>query len=314
MASMAQDPFNHQIVLNEALRTISLETLAQPDLGSLFERVALLLKPVLSFDQVVFSVYDLQRRTAVLSIVGDDGLSSVAVPLDTEYQQWSSSPQIVDQSDLPDTLKSWLEGGIQSYCSAPLNTTHRSVGAIGFGSTQRDEYTPADLECLRYVAVQIAFAVSEDLYSRRLAVPEPNRKTELNQKSPDYATGMLDAEGRVLTWNTSVERPSGYRSEEIVGNHMSLFYTSADLEQHRDREELRIAAEQGTYETEHWFVRRDGTQFWANVLFTTLRIKQGQVWRFLVTARNLSQRKLAEEALLVGMADILGSSGSVANL
>ena len=39
----------------------------------------------------------------------------------------------------------------------------------------------------------------------------------------DYAIYMLDAEGRVRTWNESARRIKGYDAEEIVGRHFRIF-------------------------------------------------------------------------------------------
>src|SRR5437870_5432444 len=45
----------------------------------------------------------------------------------------------------------------------------------------------------------------------------------------DYAIFMLDAEGRVATWNAGAERIKGYRADEIIGRHFACFYTPHDL-------------------------------------------------------------------------------------
>jgi len=41
----------------------------------------------------------------------------------------------------------------------------------------------------------------------------------------DYAIFMLDARGYVMSWNDGAEHIKGYKAEEIVGRHMSAFYT-----------------------------------------------------------------------------------------
>jgi PAS domain-containing protein len=226
MASMVFDKFDRQAVLNAALLKISEEIVVPQERGRLFESLARLIQPVLAFDQAVFSVFGVDRQTAGLSVVGHGALSSLALPVDDEYRQWFNTPRIAEVGDLPSVLKFLQERGIRSYCSAPLNTMHRSLGAIGLGSTHPDIYTQVDVEFLQRVAVQVAFAVGDDLNYRR----ERNRQAQQNpyfsiEGSPDFATGMLDSDGRVLTWNTSAQRPGGYRSEEIIGKYVSLFYS-----------------------------------------------------------------------------------------
>ena len=39
----------------------------------------------------------------------------------------------------------------------------------------------------------------------------------------DYAIYMLDAEGRVRSWNEGAQRIKGYSADEIVGRHFRIF-------------------------------------------------------------------------------------------
>ena len=82
----------------------------------------------------------------------------------------------------------------------------------------------------------------------------------------DYAIFMLDPYGYVTTWNEGAQRIKGYDSEEIIGEHFSVFYTPEDKERDHPEQELRIAAAEGSYEEEGLRVRKDGSTFWANVL------------------------------------------------
>src|SRR6478735_6792762 len=44
----------------------------------------------------------------------------------------------------------------------------------------------------------------------------------------DYAIYLLDANGRVSSWNPGAERFKGYGADEIIGQHFSVFYTPED--------------------------------------------------------------------------------------
>src|SRR5687767_6067227 len=87
----------------------------------------------------------------------------------------------------------------------------------------------------------------------------------------DYAIFMLDAQGHVLTWNAGAERIKGYRAGDIIGQHFSTFYPSEALARGLPAHELEVAARVGSFEDEGWRVRKDGSQFWANVVITALR-------------------------------------------
>jgi len=301
----------------EALVKISEEIGIEHNLNSLFERLADLLGRVLGFDLVLFSVNDLDGQSIVVHVVEKGNLFSEELPLDAEYRKWVSIPRIAKQRDLPSGLKLLRDRGIQSYCSVPLGTAHWSVGSMGIGNERAHAYTQQDLEFLRPVAAEVAFAVNEDLTYRRLEGSEPNRQQEedlwsLLERSPDYAIATLDLSYRVLTWNTGAHRLAGYSSGEVVGHTLAEFFPREFAAQ--AKADLRVAAQEGRNDVERWFVRRDGSRIWVNRMITALKDSRGRVSRFLMVSRDITERKLAEEALLIGMADILGAGSDVRNL
>src|ERR687886_99049 len=113
----------------------------------------------------------------------------------------------------------------------------------------------------------------------------------------DYAIVMLDPEGCIITWNSGAERIKQYRSTEIIGQHVSCFYTSEDIQLGKPMQGLKIAAHQSRFEDEGWRVRKDGSKFWGNVVTTALRDEDGQLRGFVRVTRDITERKLAQEAL-----------------
>src|SRR5271156_1511464 len=87
----------------------------------------------------------------------------------------------------------------------------------------------------------------------------------------DYAIIALDPQGTISSWNTGAERIKGYSANEIIGKHLSCFYPADDVARNLPDELLGRAAKDGVVEQEGWRVRKDGTQFWADVLITALR-------------------------------------------
>ncbi len=113
----------------------------------------------------------------------------------------------------------------------------------------------------------------------------------------DYAIFMLDPNGIILTWNAGAQRAKGYKAEEIIGKHFSQFYSEEAKAINHPAHELEIATKEGRYEEEGWRIRKDGTEFWANVVITAVRDEQGQLLGFAKVTRDLTERKLAEENL-----------------
>jgi PAS domain S-box-containing protein len=111
----------------------------------------------------------------------------------------------------------------------------------------------------------------------------------------DYAIFLLDRDGYVRSWNAGAERIKGYKAAEIMGQHFSRFYPREAVERDWPGEELRRASVEGRFEDENWRVRKDGSQFWANVVITALRDEAGEIRGFLKVTRDLTERRQAEE-------------------
>lgn len=111
----------------------------------------------------------------------------------------------------------------------------------------------------------------------------------------DYAIFLLEPQGHVTTWNRGAERIKGYAPEEIIGEHLSIFYPPD--EHHQAHEALKTAAKTGRFEGEGWRVRKDGSQFWGNVSLTALHDESGVLKGFVEITYDLTVRKQAEEKL-----------------
>jgi PAS domain S-box-containing protein len=112
----------------------------------------------------------------------------------------------------------------------------------------------------------------------------------------DYAIFALDPEGRVSTWNSGARRLKGWDAPEILGRHFSTFYPTEDVLAGKPARELEEAARLGRFEDEGWRVRKDGSQFWANVVITALRDGEGVLRGFGKVTRDLTARRAREEA------------------
>jgi len=138
--------------------------------------------------------------------------------------------------------------------------------------------------------------------SARKQVEERLRWTEesfrlMVESVSDYAIVMLDPEGHVVSWNTGAERIKGFAAEEIVGQHFARFYPKDAVADGKPRRDLDLAAASGRYEDEGWRVRKDGTSFWANIVFTAIRDQEGDLRGFAKLTRDLTERNKVELAL-----------------
>lgn len=111
----------------------------------------------------------------------------------------------------------------------------------------------------------------------------------------DFAIFMTDDSGHIISWNKGAEFIKGYSASEIIGKHISVFYTPAQIEEGVPQMNLQITREKGRFESEGWRIRKDGTKFWANVVFTVLKDSGGNMVGFGKITRDMTRRKTIEE-------------------
>ncbi|WP_254621267.1 hybrid sensor histidine kinase/response regulator [Stutzerimonas stutzeri] len=126
---------------------------------------------------------------------------------------------------------------------------------------------------------------------------EQDRYRLLIDSITDYAIYMLDADGRIASWNAGARRFKGYAETEILGQHFSRFYTEEDRAAGMPQKTLDTAVAEGRFEGEGWRVRKDGSRFWCHVVVDPIWAADGSLLGFAKITRDLTERKLAEESL-----------------
>ncbi len=111
----------------------------------------------------------------------------------------------------------------------------------------------------------------------------------------DYGIFMLDVDGKIASWNRGAQWIKGYRSEEIIGRHFSVFYGEEDRRAGKPARELEVASASGRFEEEGWRVRKYGERFWANVVINAVRDERGKLLGFVKVTRDLTERRNAEQ-------------------
>jgi PAS domain S-box-containing protein len=113
----------------------------------------------------------------------------------------------------------------------------------------------------------------------------------------EYAIFLLDASGRVATWNPGAERIKGYHSDEIIGKHFSCFYLEEDRAAGKPASTLHNALVNGQAHDEGWRIRKDGLKFWARITVSRLLDQDGRLLGFSEVTRDRTERRNIEVAL-----------------
>ena len=125
-----------------------------------------------------------------------------------------------------------------------------------------------------------------DLHNKHSSLYE-----QLVQTVVDYAIYMMDLDGYIISWNAGAERIKGYKAEEVIGRHFSLFFTEQDCADGRPAFLVGKALSSGVAQDEGWRVRKDGTRFWALVALDVVRSPEGDVIGLAKITRDITDRR-----------------------
>ncbi|MDH2068264.1 bifunctional diguanylate cyclase/phosphodiesterase [Pantoea sp. GD03673] len=114
----------------------------------------------------------------------------------------------------------------------------------------------------------------------------------------DYAIYMLDIDGVVVNWNAGAQRAKGYKADEVVGQHFSLFYSAQERLNRTPEANLGIALKTGRFEDEGWRYRKDGSAFWAHVVIDAIHDDDGRLIGFAKITRDRTEGREQEQQIL----------------
>lgn len=177
------------------------------------------------------------------------------------------------------------------------------VGLDLFGRKKDGSEFPADIS-LNYIKTDegiLASAAIRDITERKSVERRIKENEEqfrlLVENIKDYAIIMLDSDGNIKSWNKGAESINGYSADEIIGKNISVFYTQDEINRKEPEQNLKKAKEKGRYENEALRVRKDGSQFFADVIYTSLYDDKNNFRGFLKVTRDITQRKKNEEEI-----------------
>jgi PAS domain S-box-containing protein len=113
----------------------------------------------------------------------------------------------------------------------------------------------------------------------------------------NYAIFMVDPAGRIKSWNPGAQAIKGYTSDEVIGQPISIFYTPEELERDEPAHNLHMAEKDGSYHSEGWRLRKNGSRFWADIVFTAVYDSDQRLQGFAKITRDMSEQKKANEMI-----------------
>jgi PAS domain S-box-containing protein len=132
---------------------------------------------------------------------------------------------------------------------------------------------------------------------RRAVHHSEERLRVLLESVRDHAIFLLDGRGVIKICNSVAERIYGWRTADLVGQPISVFFNAEDREAGKPRQVLSAAASAAFHQEQSWCVRRDGSAFWAEVNYACVKDEAGGLAGFCAVARDLTEATRAQREL-----------------
>lgn len=126
----------------------------------------------------------------------------------------------------------------------------------------------------------------------------------LIESARDYAIFSTDLQRRVDYWSSGAQRVFGFTEEEMLGQSADIIFTPEDRANNAPEVESATARRDGRAADERWHMRKDGTRFYASGVMMPLVGDDGRHRGLLKIARDLTERKLAEDQLRVAREEL----------
>lgn len=193
---------------------------------------------------------------------------------------------------------------LRFYAGALLKTTDDlPLGTVCVLDYRPRELTELQQRTLRILAKQIMAQLDlrrivrseREAYQR--AEEEKTRYLAVFESATDYGIVVTDKEGVIIDWNTGAAEILGWKKEEAVGQHVSVFFTPEDRDLKIAEAEMAAALVRGRGVDERWHIRKNGERFWANGQMMPLKSDGNAVDGFVKILRDRTSQRLALERL-----------------
>jgi PAS domain S-box-containing protein len=113
----------------------------------------------------------------------------------------------------------------------------------------------------------------------------------------DCAIALVDANGRVLSWNRGAQLITGYSPREAIGTHLNHCCRPDTAAWRAESRALETGLQEGPLEINGWRTRKDGSKYWSNAVLTSVRDDAGVKRGFVELSRDITRRKHIDERL-----------------
>lgn len=206
-----------------------------------------------------------------------------------------------------DLVKSF---GIKAYACHPLIVEGKVIGTLSFGTKTRSVFNGDDLSMMKAITDQVAVAMSRVKMENQLRRLNMQLEQRVGERTSElnaaylYSRSLIEAsldplvtispEGKIMDVNRATEDATGKPRRELVGTDFSDYFTNPECAREGYKKVL-AAGEVRDYPLTIRHLSGRTTDVLYNA--AVYRNQAGEVQGVFAAARDITDRKMAEEAL-----------------
>jgi PAS domain S-box-containing protein len=113
----------------------------------------------------------------------------------------------------------------------------------------------------------------------------------------DCAVALVDANGRVRSWNRGAQLITGYSSREAIGAYLYQCSGPGAAAWREESQALRTGLPNGPLELNGWRTRKDRSKYWSNAVLTSVHDDAGKRRGFVEVSRDITDDKDVDDRL-----------------
>jgi diguanylate cyclase (GGDEF)-like protein/PAS domain S-box-containing protein len=211
----------------------------------------------------------------------------------------------------PDWIITPIGGWIRSFAVMPIRIKEKVVGVLNLDGAILGLYTPEYIDRLRVFADQVAIAVENarlfataerQIKERKHAEEQLHKLSQAVEQSP-VSIVITDTSGRIEYVNPRFVQLTGYALEEAIGENPRILKTEkTDAEIHRQLWETISAGKE--WQGEFINRKKNGDLYYESALISPIIDSNGVITHYLAVKEDITERKLAEEKILLLQAEL----------
>ena len=183
--------------------------------------------------------------------------------------------------------------GYESVALIPLQAGGTIIGLLQLNDHRPDRFTPEMISFFERLAGSIGVALARKWIQEKLNEEKAFTENALNNLEDMFI--VFDLEGRFFRWNKTMSAVTGYSDREIASMKPADFVRNDDME--RLSKAIQSAVQEGSASIELVVVTKDGRLLPFEFRAALLRDNNGNPLGISAVGRDITDRKVAEEAL-----------------